>query len=39
VGIVIIAIAILIIGLGAFDAAAIAWGQDSREQLPDDHRR
>ncbi len=38
-GILIIVIALLIIGLGAFDVAAIAWGQDSREQLPDDHRR
>jgi hypothetical protein len=38
VGIFII-IAILIIGLGALDAAALAWGQDSRDQLPDDHRR
>lgn len=32
-------IALLIIGLGAFDAATIAWGQDSRDELPDDHRR
>ncbi len=32
-------IALLIIGLGALDAAALAWGQDSRDQLPDDHRR
>ena len=34
-----IIIAVLIIGLGALDAAAIAWGSDSRDQLPDDHRR
>lgn len=34
-----IAIALLIVGLVAFDAAAITWGQDSRDQLPDDHRR
>ena len=34
-----IIIAFLVIGLGAFDAAAVAWGADSREQLPDDHRR
>jgi len=32
-------IAIIIIGLGALDAAAMAWGADSRDQLPDDHRR
>ncbi len=32
-------IAILIIGLGALDAAAMAWGADSRDQIPDDHRR
>ena len=31
-------IAILIIGLGALDAAAMAWGADSRDQIPDDHR-
>jgi hypothetical protein len=34
-----IIIALLVIGLGAFDAAAIAWGEDSRDKLPDDHRR
>lgn len=34
-----IIIAVLIIGLGALDAAALAWGQDSRDQLPDDHHR
>jgi hypothetical protein len=32
-------IALLIILLGALDAAALAWGADSRDQLPDDHRR
>lgn len=36
---ILIIIAILVIGLGAFDVAANAWGQDSRDQLPDDHRR
>lgn len=36
---VLVIIALLIIGLGAFDAAALAWGQDSRDQFPDDHRR
>ena len=34
-----IIIALLVIALGAFDAAAIAWGEDSRDKLPDDHRR
>ena len=32
-------IALLIILLGAIDAAALTWGADSRDQLPDDHRR
>jgi hypothetical protein len=36
---VFVIIAIIIIGLGALDAAAMAWGADSRDQLPDDHRR
>jgi hypothetical protein len=36
---VFIIIALLVLGLGAFDVAALAWGQDSRDQLPDDHRR
>ncbi len=36
---IVVIIALLIIGLGALDAAALAWGQDSRDQLPDDHRR
>jgi len=30
---------LLIILLAAMDAAALAWGADSRDQLPDDHRR
>ena len=34
-----IIIALLVIGLGVFDAAAITWGEDSRDKLPDDHRR
>lgn len=29
----------LIAGLGAFAAAALRWGVDSRDCLPDDHRR
>ena len=36
---ILIIIALLVIGLGAFDAAAAAWGEDSRDTLPDDHRR
>jgi hypothetical protein len=32
-------LAIVIVGLAAFDAASVAWGADSRDQLPDDHRR
>ena len=36
---VLVVIALLIIILAAFDAAAAAWGADSRDQLPDDHRR
>ena len=36
---VLIIIALLIILLAAFDAAASAWGVDSRDQLPDDYRR
>ena len=36
---VFVIIAIIIIGLGALDAAAMAWGADSRDELPDDHRR
>jgi hypothetical protein len=37
--VIFIIIALLIVGLAAFDAAAMTWGQDSRDQLPDDHRR
>jgi hypothetical protein len=36
---VLIAIAVLVIALAGFDAAAVAFGADSREQLPDTHRR
>ena len=32
-------LAILVIALAGFDAAANAYGADSRDQLPDDHRR
>jgi hypothetical protein len=32
-------IAIVIVALGAFDAASVAWGVDSRESIGDDHRR
>jgi hypothetical protein len=33
-----IIIAIVIVGLVVLDAAAGAWGADSRDSLPDDHR-
>ena len=36
---ILVIIALLIVLLGALDAAALAWGADSRDQLPDDHRR
>ncbi len=31
--------AILIAGLMGLDAAALNWGADSRDSLPDDHTR
>ncbi len=36
---ILVIIALLIIALAAFDAASVAFGADSRDQLPDDHRR
>jgi len=36
---VLVIIALLIVMLAALDAAALTWGADSRDQLPDDHRR
>lgn len=36
---IIFIVAIVIVVLGAFDAAAMAWGADSREPLADDHQR
>jgi len=35
----IIMFAILIAGLMGLDAAALNWGADSRDGLPDDHAR
>lgn len=35
----IIMFAILIVGLMGLDAAALNWGADSRDSLPDDHTR
>ena len=35
----IFALAILVIALAGFDAAASRFGADSRDQLPDDHHR
>ena len=32
-------IAIVIVALGALDAASVAWGIDSRDQMGDDYRR
>jgi hypothetical protein len=36
---ILIIVAIVVIALGALDAAAVAWGTDSRDPMPDDHRR
>ncbi len=36
---ILVIIAFLIIALAAFDAASLAFGSDSRDPLPDDHRR
>jgi hypothetical protein len=36
---IILIVAIVIVVLGALDAASLAWGADSRDQLPDTHRR
>jgi hypothetical protein len=30
---------LIVLGLAAFDGAALAWGSDSRDALPDDHHR
>ena len=35
----IVAFVLLVIGLIGFDAVAMAHGADSRDQMPDDHRR
>jgi hypothetical protein len=35
----IVVLLVLVIGLIAFDRAAIDWGADSRDQLPDTHVR
>lgn len=37
--IALIAISVLVFAIAAFDAAAMAFGADSRPQLQDDHRR
>jgi hypothetical protein len=34
-----LAISILLSGLAALAAAAVRWGADSRDRLPDDHQR
>jgi hypothetical protein len=35
----VVMIAVLIAGLVLLDAAASLWGIDSRDPMPDDHRR
>lgn len=30
---------LIVSGLAAYDAAALGWGADSRDPMPDDHRR
>lgn len=34
-----VVVAVLVVGLLAFDLAALRWGVDSRRMMPDDHRR
>jgi len=36
---IIVMILILIVGLMGLDVAALNWGSDSRDMLPDDHAR
>jgi len=36
---IIFIVAIIIVAFGALDAASIAWGVDSRDQMGDDYRR
>jgi hypothetical protein len=36
---IIVMIMILIVGLMGLDVAALTWGSDSRDSLPDDHTR
>lgn len=36
---IIFIVAIVIVALGALEAAAVAWGADSRDQLGDDYHR
>jgi hypothetical protein len=36
---ILVIIAVIVIGLGALDAAALAMGADSRDGYPDDHTR
>jgi hypothetical protein len=30
---------VVILAIAAFDAAAVAWGEDSRDSMPDTYRR
>lgn len=34
----VLTLSVIVLGLIAFDLAALAWGVDSREWLGDDHR-
>jgi len=34
---ILIIVALVVISLGAIDPASIAWGEDSRDDFPNDH--
>ena len=36
---VIVVLFVLVIGLIGLDVASLRWGVDSRDRVPDDHRR
>jgi len=35
----IVTLIVLVVGLSSFALTSISWGADSRDALPDDHRR
>jgi hypothetical protein len=37
--VVLVVLFVIIAALAAFDAAAMGWGVDSRDSMPDTHRR